>query len=237
MRNFLKHNLLSILVCLSVMTVISSATTLTRPYGASDYAGGTKAVGSKVNAEFANIVSWLNNGNIATDNIATGGVATANIASLAVTTAKINNGAVTKAKLDTANLKVTGSSSVYALTGTLVPATITNLSTTFVSNGRPVSVRMEPNPGSYLNSGATLITSFVSTDTAGGNIFFLRDSSTTAHFNITIDHESHPCSMFSYTELLLTSGNTYTFTAKASLTAVLNGTVNVVNCRLVVEEL
>jgi hypothetical protein len=112
---------------------IAYATSFTRPYGASDYAGGAKAVGDKVNAEFAYISSWLNGGNIATGNVADLGIATDNIA----------DGAVTADKLADVNIKFTGSSGEYYITGDNTLAQITNLSTTITTTGRPVQLMLQ----------------------------------------------------------------------------------------------
>ncbi len=253
MRDFLKKNLLAILVCLFAAFTYASASTITRPYSAADYAGGTKAVGAKVNAEFASIVSWLNGGNIGSDNIATGGVATANIASFAVTTAKLNGGAVTLDKLEAAHIYVTSSSSVSQAAAQPTPAVITNLSTTFTATGRPVNVSLEAYPAPYILNGVTTYGSGVTaiadgTIGASGAIFFVRDSSTTAHFPIlnfvssgiavgapTYTAIPYQCADFHYTEIGLTSGVSYTFSAKASS---VNGSSSVIvlNCRLVVRE-
>lgn len=241
MRNFLKNNALAILVCIFAVGAVGSATTITRPYSSADYAGGTKAVGSKVNAEFANIVSWLNNGNITSPNIGTGGVATSNLADLGVTTAKIDNNAVTPGKLSAPNIKVTSSSSLFTLSNTLTPATVTNLSTTIVASGvRPISVRLENNTGTYVSSGVDLPSGGIETIganalTVGSNIFFVRDSSTTAHWPIALTAGSRvPCN-FSYTEQNPAAG-TYTYTVKASNGDASATGVAIFNCRLVVEE-
>lgn len=243
MRNFLKNNALAILVCLAAMGTFASATTITRPYGASDYAGGTKAVGAKVNAEFASIVAWLNSGNIDSTNIATSGVATANIQALAVTTAKIANLSVTPGKLEAANIKVTSSSSLYTLTNTVTPATVTNLSTTFTPSGlRPLSIRLENNVGNYVFSGNSIPSGLIEVAgagalTVGNNLFFVKDGSTTVHFPIALTSGTRvPCSMFNYTEFSPSAG-TYTYALKASNGNTSDTGISVVNCRLVVEEL
>lgn len=247
MRTFLKNNALAILVCLFAVGSFASATTITRPYGAGDYAGGTKAVGSYVNAEFANIVSWLNNGNITATNIGTGGVATANIASYAVTTAKIVDAAVTKVKLSAANLAVTSASSLYVLSNTTLAATITGLSTTITTSLRPVRVSLEANPGTYRSGTADLWPSYVNASgynsNLGSTLFFVRDGSTTASFLVTsnstlVDTPMHPCSGFSYTDFEpVALGGTFSYSVKAANNAAAGSTLQVVNCRLVVEEL
>lgn len=250
MRKILQKSLLWLIPLLvAIYTYAALATTITRPYSSSDYAGGTKAVGAKVNAEFQNIVSWLNGGNISSDNIATSGVATANIASFAVTTAKILDANVTLAKLESSHISVTSSSSLYQ-TLSEVPATVTNLSTTFTPSGRPITVALEPVAATYQNGGITRYDGFVSGgNIASGNgndaIFFVRDSSTTAHWQFlpvslgggAWARQTYPCAAFRYTETGLTSGVSYTFALKASTG--LSGsvsTVTVANCRLVVRE-
>lgn len=230
------------MVCLCAVGVFASATTITRPYGSSDYAGGTKAVGTKVNAEFASIVAWLNGANISSDNIATSGVATANIASFAVTTAKLNTASVTPVKLSTANLQISSSSSLYTLSNTETPATVTNLSTTITTTAdRPVSIRLENNPSTYQSSGVAQYTGYIKangagSDTLGASLFFVRDSSTTAHWQVLSNGvETVPCSAFSYTENL--PSGTYTYYVKASTGDASSTGIAVINCRLVVEEL
>jgi len=241
--NFFKHNLLSILVCLSLCAAYASATTLTRPYGSTDYAGGQKAVGSKVNTEFDTIVNWLNGGNISSTYIATGGIATANIASFAIT----------NAKLATSTLTVTSSSSVYTTTSN-VPATVTNLSTTYTSTGRPLAISLEAYPGTYVLGGVNTYASGVlpissGTNASAGSLFFVKDSSTTAHFPLfnmltsgvvggatAYNAIPYQCADFKYTETGLTSGVTYTFELKASAYSGSSDGVSVINCRLVVRE-
>jgi len=85
----------NILLFFAISTT-ANATTIVRPYGASDYAGGAKAVGSKVDSEFDTIVNWLNGGNIASGNIAAFGVL--------------------KTNLSIANLKSTAGSGLFQMT-------------------------------------------------------------------------------------------------------------------------
>lgn len=235
MRNFLKHNFLVLLVLFCAYAAVSWASTITRPYSAADYAGGQKAVGSKVNAEFQSIVDWLNGANISSGNIATQGIATSNYA----------DSSVTLAKLGSSNLVVTSSSSAYQATGSVSPFTVTNLSTTITTNGRPVVVSLEPAPSTYISSGSTFFGSFVrqfaNPSGTSDALFFVRDSSTTAYFFLsnlsgaaTIDDMRNQCSNFRYTETSLAAG-TYTFAVKIGLAATGN-TVFVYNCRLVVRE-
>lgn len=240
MRSFLKKNLLAIFVCLAATFAIASATTITRPYSAADYAGGTKAVGTKVNAEFQSIVDWINGGNISSTNIATSGVATTNIASFSVTSAKIDAGAVSLSKLAASSISVTSSSSAYSITSA-TPATITNLSTTFTASGRPIRVSLEPVPSHYISGGNQTYGSYIQPSGTAGDqnaIFFVRDASTAAHFPLKTaisgaNTPRYPCSVADYTETGLISGVTYTYYAKASADA---GTLSVINCRLVVRE-
>lgn len=234
MRNFFKQNLLAIAVCMTVVATLGSATTITRPYTSSDYAGGQKAVGAKVNAEFQSIVNWLNGANIDSTNLAVSGVASTNIAS----------GAVTPSKLSALNYKITDTSSLYSLTGTVVPAVVTNLSTTFTSNGRPARISLVPNTSQYMVLGTmTWGSGILPVLNNAGSIagFFVKDGSTTAHYVLddgltATDSAWKQCSSFSYVETSLTSGQTYTFAFKASITPSTQ-IVYVVNCRLVVEEL
>lgn len=233
MRNFLKHNFLVIGMLLCGFAAFSLANTITRPYGSSDYAGGQKAVGAKVNAEFQSIVDWLNGGNIGSTNIATGGVATANLADGSVTIAKMA-GACCGYPV------ITASSSAFSMTGT-VPVTVSNLSTTITTNGRAVRVALEPAPGTYLLNNAQVYGSYVAV--IGGangtfsNIFFVNNGATTAVFNINTfsNNTAFQCSDFSYTENLLPAG-TYTFALKASAYQNVAPQLQVFNCRLVVRE-
>ena len=215
--------------------VSAPATTLVRPYGSSDYAGGQRAVGSKVNSEFDTIVNWLNGANIDSTNIYAGGIATSNYAA----------GSVTLAKLAASTLTVTATSSDYQTTGSVTPATVTNLSTTFTSTGRPILVSLEANPATYLSGGVPFFGSFVRqySNPSGTSdaLFFVRDSTTTAYFflsNITgaatITDKRSDCGSFHYTEYNLPAG-TYSFAVKVGLAATTN-TVFVTNCRLVVRE-
>lgn len=99
MRNFLKNNLISIVVCLFALGTISVGAPYVRPYTAANYAAGTRAIGSIVNAEFDSLKNWLNGGNISSQNIAALSITTDNIANSAIETANINDSAVTNAKL------------------------------------------------------------------------------------------------------------------------------------------
>ncbi len=67
---------------------------------------------------------------------------TANLANSAVTTAKINNGAVTFAKTAAANIVISSSSGGYS-TASAGYTTVTNLSSSITTSGRPVYVTFQ----------------------------------------------------------------------------------------------
>lgn len=236
MREFFKNNLLAILVSLCAIGVYASATTITRPYGSPDYAGGAKAVGSKVNAEFDNIVNWLNGGNIASDNIAALGIAGSNIAAHTITADKISR-----------NYKVTASSGVFSIADSNTTLqTITNQSTTITTYGNPVRIKLVP--ASYSGScNGSVGGSYVSfgLDTGGvgtANAYFIRDSSTVAAFYMnrfyanTLKETRLQCSSFEAVDVV--AAGTYTYAAKISI-ADRSGTIafQVGCCRMIVEEL
>jgi len=243
MREFLKRNFLILGVLFFGYAAYALASTYVRPYGSSDYAGGQKAVGSKVNTEFESLTSWLNGGYIASGNIASLGVATSNVA----------NGAITPAKIASSNLKVTSSSSAYAMSS-VTPATITNLSTTYTSNGRPVYIGLEASPETYLSSlvatyGSGITTTADPAKGYSGAIFFVTGSSTTAHFPLwnlvssgiavgapTYTGTPYQCADFHYTDSSMISGSTYTISANVSAATTSTAVVSVTNCRLVVRE-
>lgn len=245
MREFLKRNALAlgVLFCGYAVFSLAQAGTFTRTYGSSDYAGGQKAVGSKINTEFNDLANFLNGGNIGT----------ANLEALGVTTAKVATGAITPAKIASSNLKVTSSSSAYAMSS-VVPATITNLSTTYTSNGRPVYIGLEAAPATYLSSlvatyGSSVTTTADPVKAFAGAIYFVTDSSTTAHFplwnlvssGIAVGAPAYTgipyrCADFHYTDSSMTSGVTYTISAKVSAATTSTAVVSVTNCRLVVRE-
>lgn len=217
MRNFFKHNFLSILVCLCVTAALASATTINRPYGSSDYAGGAKAVGAKVNAEFDNIVDWLNGGNISSGNIAALGVQGVNLF---------------------ANFKITSSSSYFTMTSPTA-ATITNLSTTITTSGRPVHVSLQGAGESYMINGTSTLRSFLMSGDGmwnAANMLFMRDSSTVSQQTINYNNGllyKDTCS--SYAHMDHPSAGTYTYTAKVFSGA--GSQVTVGGCKLVVREL
>lgn len=227
MRNFLKSNLLSILVCLITFCGLSFASTLTRPYGASDYAGGAKAVGAKVNSEFDTIVNWLNGGNIESGNIASLGVATANLA----------NGSVTNIKRGSANVTVSTSSSLFQNTGAL--ANVTNLTAAITTFGRPVLVRLEPAGTAYLvsNVSTTIGAVYASNSSGQGSyLTIVKDSSTLvkqpiAYMGASSERFS-PCSSFSYLDTPVAG----TYTYKIAVESESGVTATVSGCRLSVVE-
>lgn len=240
MRNFLKQNFLFVLGLFFGYAALemSFGSTFVRPYGTPDYAGGQKAVGAKVNAEFQALSDFLNGGNIGSTNIATGGVATANLAA----------NSVTVAKMLTENLLVTASSSAFSITTAGgAPVTVTNLSTTITTTGRSVYVGLEPAPATYLLSNIQTFGSYVMaiTSTAAVNedvLFFVKDGSTTAHFDIAGENSNTekiqlPCSSFHYIDAAsLGNAGTYTYAVKVSQRQDADA-VRVFNCRLVVREL
>lgn len=152
MKNFLKNNLIAILVCSLMVSTFAGAGVVTRIY---EFTGGTKAVATQVNAEFDNIVDFINGGNIASNNIAAFGITAANINSDAVTTAKIQDLAVTTAKL--ANASVTDAK-----------LSISALTTTFIADGavtRPKQAALTINKSGTVASFTTTSTSL--TDVTG----------------------------------------------------------------------
>lgn len=204
---------------LCLIPSLAFATSFTRPYGASDYAGGAKAVGAKVNAEFAYISSWLNGGNIATGNIAAFGVANTNLAM--------------------PNLGITTSSSSFSGQGPNL-VSVTNLSTTITTVGRPVEIRLQ---NAYdlvtISSSQTTIDGVYSDDTTstrpGSSVMFIRDSATVSRMAVPYKGTNvyNPCSSYSYIDQ--PSSGTYTYAVKVSNSG--SNSTFVYNCRLVVREL
>lgn len=216
MKNFLKNNLLSVLVTLSFCFTWASATTISRPYTSADYAGGAKAVGSKVNTEFQSIVDWLNGGNISTGNIADLGV--------------------TKAKLAALGQQASSSSGVFNSISTDATS-VTNLSASITTIGRPVMV--------MLQSATTIHGGYIgfrnpTTNAPSGNVALIRDSSTVSLHVLTAGTFSSggstyvPCSAVSYMDT--PSAGTYTYSVK--IKSIVNSTTGVVEyCKLVVYEM
>ena len=217
MRNFIKNNLMALVVCFLSFSAFSFADAIVRPYSSSDYAGGAKAVGAYVNNEFQNIVTWLNTGNISSLNIAEGGVT------------NFNRGA--------ANFKVTSSSSLFQSAGSL--ATVTNLSTVLTTFGRPVLVRLEPANAAFLISSVSTTKGYVTSDDSGGDGSFIalqRDGSSVALQPIPYAGASNesrsPCS--NYTFLDTPVAGTYTYSVGAESNVGITATV--AGCRLSVTE-
>lgn len=212
---------------------LALAGTYVRPYGPSDYAGGAKAVGSKVNSEFADIASFLNGKNIASSNITSLGVTTDNLAAGSVTTVKLSP-----------NYGVTAGSGLMTILGSTTLRQITNLSTTFTSYGKPVHLQLVPDAGGG-TCGSTL--SYISFTYAAGSslqagLYMISDSSTTFKYNYvngitsaSTVTEYYPCSMISH--WAVPDPGSYTYSVKYS--AVAGGAfdgVSFCNCKLVVQE-
>jgi len=236
MKNFIKNNAISVFVSLLALGGLSYADVIVRPYGPTDYAGGAKAVGSKVNAEFQNIVSWLNGGNISSNNISAFGVASSNIADNAVITSKIANNAVTKAKLS-GNYTQTGFSGYLSITDTSTTALlVTNNSTTVTTSGRPVLVTFG---GSALTFGcpAPIIGSYIGSNGDDDNQGYLqirRNGSASALFNLQPGYS--PCSNYSYVDF--PAAGTYTYQASLRVDYTSGGyTASVCSCNMIVQEL
>ena len=234
MRNTLrKEGLLIVCLVLAFWTSAALGVTYTRPYGPSDYAGGAKAVGPEVNAEFQGITSFLNGQNIDCTNIVPGGVCNGAFGALSVNQNNIALGAVGAAQLATSNLVVSSSSSAFFnASGSGVPVAVTNLSASITVSGlRPLRVGLEPNPGLYVSSNNTVYFSEIYSSVAGvASVFILRGSSTTSLSYPGDNTHPEPCSALSYTETSLGAG-TYTYSVYVG------GQAGVYNCRLVLQEL
>lgn len=234
MRNFLKIAFLPVFLLMFGYAAgqLVFGDTITRPYGTPDYAGGAKAVGPKVNAEFQSIVDWLNGGNIDTDNIAAGGVATVNIADAAITVAKLglSNGIFS-----------TSSGAFSSGSGFPVPLAVTGLSTALAvqSSNHFVTVSLEPSPTQNLSSGSFTYTSYISaasTNARSQALFVVRDSSTVAHWLLPQQAPGAgytPCSGFRFTDTPGSGSHTYTFYVSATTSA---EAISVFNCRILVRE-
>lgn len=211
------------IIHIAVLCLIPSlafATSFTRPYGASDYAGGAKAVGSKVNAELAYISTWLNGGNIASGNVASLGILRTN--------------------MEAVNLKVTSTSSSFSGAGAAL-VSVTNLSTTITTVGRPVAVQMQSAFDSVVISGAaTTIDGVFSDDNSSSRpvsgVMFLRNSATVSRMAVPYHNSNkdfNPCASYSYIDQ--PSAGTHTYAVSVSSAG--SGSTYVYNCRLVVREL
>lgn len=166
MRSILNIFLANVL-CLLLAVNTAAASTITRPYGSSDYLGGAPAVGPKVNAEFDNIVTWLNGGNIASGNVASFGIATSNLADNSVTHAKLANLGQQRASLSVTSIATTAATSIPG-------------SVTLTTTGRPVFILLNGDvPGSATLSSAVGISIASSTQTTiRGKVAIYRDGAT-----------------------------------------------------------
>jgi hypothetical protein len=199
---------------------IAIASSFTRPYGASNYLGGGKAVGPIVNAEFAYISNWLNGGNIASGNIAALGVLRSN--------------------MEPVNLKVTDTSSNFTGQGPAL-VSVTNLSTTLTTVGRPVAIQMQSAFDIItITSGKTTIDGVFSNDNTSAvpvsGIMFLRNSATVSRMAVPYhdgNHTFNPCASYSYIDQ--PSAGTHTYAVAVSNAG--SNTTSVYNCRLVVRAL
>lgn len=142
MRKFLNSWLLVGVFLSALFSYAAVAGTVVRPYGASDYAGGTRAVGSKINTEFDTIVNWLNGGNISSNNLAYLGIANSNLGAGVVTQDKlaaksVGTGAITITSTSTTSATV--ASDFATLTGTLGRPVVVGLKNTNFGGGIIVS--------------------------------------------------------------------------------------------------
>lgn len=224
--NFLKNNLVAILISLAAYGTLAYANTIVRPYGPPDYAGGQKAVGTKVDAEFQNIVTWLNTGNISSVNIDAGGVETVNLA----------DDSVTSAKMGALNITISDASSYFSTNAT-TDQDVTNLSRTITSYGRPIKIELQSTATVYpYNDGLgnlTTLSSWVEAPTGdNGRILIIKGSSTLV--DNRIEDGRSPCSEFSYIDQVPAGTYTYKIAARVDTGG---GSLEISGCRLVVREL
>ena len=228
MKHAIKKNLLIILLIFFGYTAYALANTYSRPNGTTQYVGGAKAVGPAIDTDFNSVVTWLNGGNIGSTNVSALGIAQSNIALNAVGPSQLSVGVQ----------GVTSSSSI-ALIQSVTPLQVGTLSTTMTVSGvRPVLVRLEPNPGSYLLGGASVFHSylkFTTTDAGSANIFIIKDSATTAVHTLESINSYGPCSSLSYIDQ--PSAGSHTWAVMGSTSNASNDALTVLNCRLTVEEL
>lgn len=217
MKQFLKNNLIAVVLCTCIVSLVSYATTFSRPYSSTVYNAGTKAVGTYVNAEFQAIADFLNNGNISSVNIQAQGVEQNDLFS---------------------NMRVTNASSLFTATGATATQ-VTNLSQSLTTQGRPVRLELISTSTTYAVNGTSTLASFLYSDDNNLNASYLtfnRDSSTLAQQVINY-HDSllyaDPCSSYSHTDFV--SAGTYTYTVKVFSNP--GKTATVAGCRLVVREL
>lgn len=214
------------ILAIILVPVVAVGGTIVRPYGPSDYAGGAKAVGSKVNSEFATVASFLNGKNIASDNIT----------DLGINTANLNTGAVTKIK-QTSNYAITANAGVFTsvANSSTTLQQITNLSTTITTTGKPVLVIMDA-----ASTGS--IGGFQTNQSGGASetyMWLIRDASTVGGgfpVNISGGNTYIPCSSFSYVDSPV--AGTYTYAVKMSIAYASGSNQSFVkNCKMSVQEL
>lgn len=174
MRNFLKNNFFSLLVCLSALGALSFADTYVRPYGPTNYAAGTRAVGSVVNSEFESLKNWLNGGNISSENIAALGIATSNIQDDAVTPAKMAR--LTPVDNTGSTLPFTASGSCPTTGGTL----------TITTSGRPVYLNFRSSSTNARFSVITSLETIAEGANLGATVEILRNSSPVFDFQVVV---------------------------------------------------
>lgn len=180
MKNFLKNNLIAIFVCSFLVSTFAGAGVVTRIY---EFSGGTKAVATQVNAEFDNLVDFINGGNIASNNIAALGITAANINSSAVTTAKIADLAVTTGKL--ADGAVTDAK-----------LSISALTTTLIADGavtRPKQAALTINKSGTVTLFTTTSTSY--TDVTGLSVS-ITSTGRPIYIGVACAHSSSACSVY-----------------------------------------
>lgn len=77
------------LTVILLWAAVGDAAPLVRSSTSADYAAGAKAVGTKINAEFNTLFTWLNGQNITSSNIANQGLDTQSYKNLSITGAKV----------------------------------------------------------------------------------------------------------------------------------------------------
>ena len=221
-------NLIALMIFSLLFAFAADANVLVRTNGTTQYIPGQKAVGPNIDADFNNIVNWLNNGNIGSNNLTQFGVGPSNLAQY--------------------NVTITNGSSAFLMSG-VTPVQVTNFSVSFVASGfRPVKVSLEPNPSPFLYNGIQNYGSVMYGSTAGSdvsNIYMVRDGSTVTDVYLSSNllnaavsavpaYFQTPCSAFTYTDLPSAGSHSYIIYASASTS---RGVAGVFNCRMVVEEL
>lgn len=223
MKQFLKNNLIAVVLCTFIVSAISYATTYNRPYSSTVYNAGTKAVGTYVNAEFQAIADFLNNGNISSVNIQAQGVEQSDLFY---------------------NMAITDASSLFIATGS-TSVQVTNLSATITTQGRPVRLELIGTSTAYANSGTSTLASYLSSNDAIFNASYLTfnrlnlslgGSSTLSQQKINYNETllyADPCSSYSHTDFV--AAGTYTYSVNVFSEPA--NSVVVAGCRLVVREL